>query len=168
MQNIYRLLYPRQVALISTRSKAGKSNLMTLVWITPVSAEPPLVGIAIAPAHYTHKLIEETGEFVIGMAGEGMEDAVLKAGSGSGRDREKFKESGLTEMKASKVSAPLIKECPINLECKLAQKHKIGDHTFFVGEVLAAHVFNEKAKMLQNAYDKEGKRVFFPVERIKN
>ena len=68
----------------------------------------------------------------------------------SGRDVDKFKEMGLTPVPADKVKAPLIKESPINIECRVTEVKRLGSHDMFLAEVVAVHAdemyMDEKGK----------------------
>jgi flavin reductase (DIM6/NTAB) family NADH-FMN oxidoreductase RutF len=61
----YRLLHPRHTVLVSCRDKTGKANIITLAWTMPTSINPPMLVISISPKRYSHRIIEETGEFVV-------------------------------------------------------------------------------------------------------
>jgi flavin reductase (DIM6/NTAB) family NADH-FMN oxidoreductase RutF len=115
----------------------GKPNIITLGMYMPISIRPPLVCIGVAPRRYSHKLIEESGEFVINTPPIPIEEQMHYCGTESGRLVDKFAETGLTPIPSLKVGPPRIKECFGHLECKVVQKHTCGDHTLFVGEVVA-------------------------------
>lgn len=133
----YQTLYPRQIILVV--SKGNRPNVMTAAWATPTSFEPFLVAISIGKERYSHDLIKKTKEFVIAVPDISMKDKVLSCGEHSGQDTDKFKEVGLTPIPAKNISVPLIKECQINLECQLVDDIETGDHTLFIGKVLAIH-----------------------------
>lgn len=163
------LLYPRNTVLVSCVSKTGRANIITLSWSMPVSHDPQIVAVSIAPKRYSHRLIEETGEFVVNIPTMAIVRQVLYCGSISGRKRDKFRDTGLTPLPAKKVRAPLIKECIAHLECKLSQQIRAGDHTLFIGEVVAACV-NEGAfaetydvRKVKPIYDVDGHK-FLTVE----
>jgi len=120
--------------------KPKKANIITLAWSMPLSSDPPMVAVSIAPRRYSHRLIEQTKEFVVNVPTMKIVREVLYCGRVSGRSEDKFKGAKLTRLPAKKVKAPLIKECVAHLECKLSKQVKVGDHTLFVGEVVAAHV----------------------------
>jgi flavin reductase (DIM6/NTAB) family NADH-FMN oxidoreductase RutF len=130
--------------MVTCADEAGKSNIVTLAWSMPTSFDPPLVAISVAPQRYSHKLIEKTGEFVVNVPTIEIARETLFCGRVSGRSHDKFKEAPLTALPAKRVKAPLIKECIAHLECKLVQRMTTGDHTIFIGKVLAAWV-NEGA-----------------------
>lgn len=144
LSRAYRLLHPRNVVMVTCADEAGKSNIVTLAWSMPTSFDPPLVAISVAPQRYSHKLIEKTGEFVVNVPTIEIARETLFCGRVSGRSHDKFKEAPLTALPAKRVKAPLIKECIAHLECKLVQRMTTGDHTIFIGKVLAAWV-NEGA-----------------------
>jgi flavin reductase (DIM6/NTAB) family NADH-FMN oxidoreductase RutF len=135
----YRLLHPMHTVLVSCVDKTGKPNVLPLAWAMPTSRDPALVAISVAPSRYSHQLIEKTGEFVVNLPTIDIVKETLTCGRTSGKNTDKFAETGLTPLPARKVKAPIIKECVAHLECKLRNKFKTGDHTIFVGEVIAAY-----------------------------
>jgi flavin reductase (DIM6/NTAB) family NADH-FMN oxidoreductase RutF len=139
LSSAYRLLHPMHTVLVSCIGKTGKPNVLPLAWVMPTSREPALVAISIAPSRYSHALIEETGEFVLNIPTVNIIREMLFCGRTSGKNRDKFYETGLTPLPARKVKAPVIKECVAQLECKLHSKFRTGDHTIFVGKVIAAY-----------------------------
>jgi len=64
-------------------------------------------------------------------------------GTKSGRDFDKFKELGLTREKGFVVKSPIIKECPVNIECKVRQIIHLGTHDMFIGEVVSVNANEE-------------------------
>jgi flavin reductase (DIM6/NTAB) family NADH-FMN oxidoreductase RutF len=146
----YRLLHPMHTILVSCAGKTGKTNVLPLAWAMPTSHTPPLVAISIAPSRYSHTLIEETREFIINIPTVDIVKETLVCGRASGRNHDKFSETGLTPLPARKLKAPIIKECIAHLECKLHSQIKTGDHTVFIGEIIEAYA-NKGA--FTNKYD---------------
>ena len=153
----YRLLHPMHTVLVSCVGKTRKPNILPLAWGMPTSHEPAMVAISISPKRHSHRLIEETGEFVINIPAVDIVKETLACGRTSGKNHDKFTETGLTPMLARKVKAPMLKECIAHIECKVHNQFKTGDHTIFVGEIVEATadkgVFTDKynvnkAKML--------------------
>ncbi len=153
----YRLLHPMHTVLVSCVGKAGKPNVLPLAWAMPTSRHPALIAVSVAPSRYSHRLIEETKEFVVNLPTVEIVKETLFCGRTSGKKTNKFDETELTPMPAKKVKAPIIEECVAHLECILHNQFKTGDHTIFVGQVVAAYVnkgvftdtFNiDKARML--------------------
>jgi flavin reductase (DIM6/NTAB) family NADH-FMN oxidoreductase RutF len=137
-RRIYRLLYPRQVVLVTCLGDKGP-NIIPIAWSVPLSFEPPLVGISISPKRYSHELIEKAGEFAINVPTTQLLKAIMETGSCSGKETDKFSKCGLTPAPAKRLKTPIIAECIAHLECRLSESLKLGDHTLFVGEVVEAY-----------------------------
>lgn len=135
----YRLINHGPTVLITSKLR-DKINVMTAAWQMPVSFKPALVAVSIDRERFSHRLILKSREFVMNIPHAGMMKEVLCCGTQSGKDIDKFKVCKLTPVKAHTVDAPLIEECIGNIECKLYSIHETGDHTIFVGEVVAASV----------------------------
>jgi flavin reductase (DIM6/NTAB) family NADH-FMN oxidoreductase RutF len=99
-----------------------------------------LVGIGIAPSRFSYELIKKSRTYVVNVVDERLMEAVKICGENSGRDVDKFELAKLTAVPASRVRAPLIEESPLSLECKVVQVAEVGDHVWFMAEVLATHV----------------------------
>ena len=136
----HQLLHPRHTVLVTCVDKFGRANIITLAWSMPTSINPPMVVISVAPKRLSHRMIKETGEFVVNVPTMEIAKQSLFCGRVSGAKHDKFKETGLTALPARKVKSPIIKECVAHLECELAQTIATGDHTLFIGKVLAAYV----------------------------
>ena len=136
----YKLLHPMHTVLVTSVGKTGKPNIITLAWAMPASINPPLVAISVSPRRHSHTLIEETKEFVVNIPTMDLLDQTVRCGTSSGRNHDKFKETGLTALPGKKVKAPLIEECVGHLECRLHSQFVAGDHTIFLGEIVHAQV----------------------------
>ena len=124
-------------------------NLITLAAISMVSFDnPPLIMMGIVPKRYSFELIKKIKDYSINIPTTDLLEAVQYCGKVSGRDvKDKFEIAGLTPVKASKISSYLIKECPVNLECKVVHTLDLGgSHTWFVGEVVAAHITKDYSR----------------------
>lgn len=134
------MLYPLPAVMVSVADKQGNSNIITVAWAGTVCTNPPMVSISVRPERYSYHMIEESGEFVINLTTEELAYATDYCGVRSGRDVDKFKEMKLTKEKAEFVKTPLIKESPVNIECRVVKKEELGSHHMFLAEVLAVHV----------------------------
>ncbi|MCS7164327.1 MAG: flavin reductase family protein [Thermodesulfovibrio sp.] len=139
-ENFYRLLHPKIVFLLTSVGSDGKHNVMSCAWATPASEEPPKIIVCVSKEHYTAELILQTKEFAINIPTKEMVKAIWICGSKSGRDVDKFKEANLTKTKASKISAPLIKECIGFIECKVTEVIDVGECYAFVADVVESMV----------------------------
>jgi flavin reductase (DIM6/NTAB) family NADH-FMN oxidoreductase RutF len=136
-------LFPCPVVLVTCADSEGKPNIITLAWAGVVYSDPPILGIGIRPHRHSYGLIKNSGEFVVNIPTEGILEEADLCGMVSGRDVDKFSETGLTPEPAEKVKPPLIRECPVNIECVVKKKIPSGVHHLFLGEVIRVHVDQE-------------------------
>lgn len=144
-------LFPCPVVLVTCVDSEGKPNIVTLAWAGTVCSDPPTLGLGIRPHRYSYQLIEDAGEFVVNIPTVDILKETDYCGMVSGKDVDKFSETGLTPEPALKVKPPLIQECPVNIECILKKKIPLGVHHLFLGEVVSVHldknVLNEEEKL---------------------
>lgn len=137
------LLVPAPVILLSTVGEAGSPNIMGVSWASVACATPPMVSVAIRSERLSYSLIRETGEFVLNIPSASLLRAVDFCGTVSGQNLDKFAKAGLTPVPGLKVRAPLVRECPINLECVVRQSLVLGSHVLFLAEVVALRADQE-------------------------
>jgi flavin reductase (DIM6/NTAB) family NADH-FMN oxidoreductase RutF len=128
-------LYPNPIVLVSC-SDGVKDNIITIAWAGTVCSNPPMISISVRPSRFSHELIRSSNEFVINIPNEKMIEACDFCGTKSGRDFDKFKETHLTREKGLMVRTPMIKECEVNIECRVEDIIHLGTHDLFIGEVL--------------------------------
>ncbi|MHB1419445.1 MAG: flavin reductase family protein [Bacillota bacterium] len=133
-------LYPVPTVLVTCVHEGYDPNMITIAWVGTMNSDPPMVYVSVRPSRHSHKLIKESGEYTINIPSADLAKKVDYCGTVSGRDTNKFKETGLTPISASRVKAPLIKECPVNLECVVRQVLSLGSHDAFIAEVVAVHI----------------------------
>lgn len=146
------MLYPLPVVMVSAADKEDRDDIITVAWAGTVCTNPPMVSISIRPERYSYHMIRETGEFVINLTTEELAFATDYCGVKSGRDVDKFKETGLTREKAEKVKAPMIAEAPVSIECKVKEIRELGSHHMFIAQVAAVHA-DEKYMDEKNRFD---------------
>jgi flavin reductase (DIM6/NTAB) family NADH-FMN oxidoreductase RutF len=129
----------RPVYLVSVEYEE-KKNIISVGMFAFFSGKPTLVGIGIAPARYSFELLRQSREYIINVVDEDLMKAVRICGRKSGRNVDKFELAKLTPAKGVKVKAPLIQESPVNIECRVTKEVAIGDHVWFIGEVLTVHL----------------------------
>lgn len=134
------MLYPVPAVMVTVQDAEGRSNIITIAWTGTVCTNPPMLYISVRPERYSYHMLEETGEFVVNMTTKKLAKAADYCGVRSGRDVDKWKETGLTPEKAQAVSVPLIAESPVNIECRVKDVLKLGSHHMFLAEVLAVDV----------------------------
>ena len=134
------MIYPLPAVMVSCADKDGNSNIITVAWTGTVCTNPPMAYISVRPERHSYQMIRETGEFVINLTTKDLAFATDFCGVRSGRDVDKFAEMKLTKEMASVVSAPMIGECPVNIECKVTEVKQLGSHHMFLADVVAVHV----------------------------
>lgn len=128
--------YPLPAVMVSCGTME-KSNIITVAWTGILNTNPAMVYISIRTIRYSYNLIKESGEFVINLTNKQLAYATDWCGVRSGEKFDKFKEMKLHKEKAQFVKAPLIKESPVSIECKVKDIIKLGSHDMFVAEVLS-------------------------------
>lgn len=129
-------LSPKQVVLVTSRFN-GKDNVIPVDWHIPLSFSPKLYAVCLESNNFTSEMISSSGCFAVNFISSEQEEKVLQCGRISGREIDKFALTGLQKIEAAKINAPILKESIGYLECKLAEKIVTGDHTLFIGKVLA-------------------------------
>lgn len=145
--------YPVPVIMVSSGDIDGDKNISTVSWTGIISSKPHMVYISVRPERYSYNLIKSSKEFVINLVTKDLTYATDFCGTNSGKKIDKFKELNLTAEKGSIVKAPIIKESPINIECKVKEILEYGTHHMFIGEVVST--------MVNEEYVKEGKIDFY-------
>lgn len=131
------MLYPLPVVMVTCQDEDGKPNIITIAWTGTICSDPAMVSISVRKERYSYDMIRRSGEFVINLTTEDLAWATDYCGVRSGRQVDKFVETGLTPIPAAKVNAPLIKEAPVALECKVKEILPLGSHDMFIAEVVA-------------------------------
>ena len=148
------MLYPLPAVMVSVTDGKGEDDIITVAWTGTICTNPPMVYISVRPERHSYHMIKETGEFVINLTTEKLAKATDFCGVRSGRDVDKFKETGLTREKADIVSAPMIQESPVSIECRVKEIKELGSHHMFLADVVGVTVddsyMNEKGKFELN------------------
>ena len=134
------LLNPVPVVMITCRNKEGKENVFTVAWTGTICTKPPMLSISIRPERLSYEYIKETMEFTVNMPHRKQTRETDFCGVRSGRQIDKIKECGFTMVEGKDVNVPFIKECPVNIECKVKQIIPLGTHDIFLAEVVGSHV----------------------------
>ena len=151
------ILNPVPVVMVSSGSKDGKPNIMTAAWAGTVNSEPPMISVSIRKSRYSHKLISETGEFVVNLVSKSLCKACDYCGVRGGENEDKFKSCSLTPVKGKEMEyAYAIKEAPVSVSCVVKSVTELGSHDMFIGEIKAitadSYLLDENGKLcLDNA-----------------
>ena len=140
-----RLLFPMPTVLVVT-GNMEQANIVTIAWISMLTGKPPTLGIAVGSKGYSGEQIKKNKNFSVNLAaGEIMRETDF-CGLVSGRDTDKFSETGLTKIPSKRIQSPIIKECPVNVECILKETSMTGATFHFVGEIAETHVDEDKIR----------------------
>jgi flavin reductase (DIM6/NTAB) family NADH-FMN oxidoreductase RutF len=107
--------------------------------IISCNAEPPMIAISVRPTRASHDIVDHHGEFVVNIPWPTMETVSDFVGTTTIGETDKWVETGLTRLKATKVQPPLLAECPVNIECSVTQTVRLPSHSLFIAEVVALH-----------------------------
>ena len=141
--NIVLCMQPVPQVIVSCRDNSGRNNALVVGFTANASLDPVMLMVGIAPSRFSHHMIKENGSFVINMPKKSFQMEYAYLGSRSGRDEDKFAALGLKWEDAKYVNAPILTDCPINIECSVIDSIMPGTHELFVGKVEAVHVDEE-------------------------
>lgn len=142
IRDALRMLSPGPVTLVTTMYR-DQPNIMTAAWMMPLSLNPTKIALAVHPTRLTHEFISKSEMFTINIPNLELLGAVHLCGLKTGRDTDKFDQTGLTPMEATTVEAPFIDECVGHIECIVEERLTLGDHDLFVGQVQAVSAVAE-------------------------
>ena len=133
------LIYPMPAFLIGANVD-GKPNFMTAAWSGIVNSTPPMVSVAIRVGRHTFKGVKQTSSFSVNVPSVDLATETDYCGIVSGARADKAAVCGFEVFYGILGDAPLIEQCPVNLECTLAHALDLGSHTLFIGEIVETHV----------------------------
>ena len=143
--------YPANVAIVTTRTET-EQDAMAAAWHSNISFNPPLLGVSLSPKRHTYKLLVESKKFAMNYVPKERAEISAQMGGVSGRDVDKFEMFGVLLEEKSELDLPILRDAYAAYECKLHSQYTIGDHEWFVGEVLFSHydedAFNEDQMLL--------------------
>lgn len=137
------MIYPLPAVLVTCGATTDEYNLLTVAWTGTVCSDPPMCYISVRPQRHSYDIIKRNGEFVINLTTERLARATDWCGVRSGRDYDKFKEMNLETEAAEIVAAPVLKDAPVAIECKVRQVIPLGTHDMFLAEVVNVLVDEE-------------------------
>ncbi|MEA2004896.1 MAG: flavin reductase family protein [Acidobacteriota bacterium] len=134
----FQYFYPYPAAIVGAQS-GNKINYMACAWHTALSFNPPLFGICISKKRRTHEIISEAREFTVNFISSDKVKLSAQMGRISGHTVDKIKEFQVKLSPSQVIKSPVIDEAYVSMECKVIDIKALGDHDFFIGEVLAIH-----------------------------
>lgn len=133
------MIYPLPAVMVSCGSEPAEYNIITISWTGTICTDPAMCYISVRPSRHSHGIIKKNGCYVINLTTKSLAYATDWCGVKSGKDHDKFRETGLTPVPAQKVKAPMIKESPVNIECVVKEIKQLGSHDMFISEVVVIH-----------------------------
>jgi flavin reductase (DIM6/NTAB) family NADH-FMN oxidoreductase RutF len=130
------ILLPHPVLIIGTYGADGRPNIMNAAWGGIASSKPPQISVSLREATLTYHNIVHSKAFTVNIPSEKYLKEADFVGVVSGKEHDKFGEAHLTPERSKLVDAPIVKEFPYTLECKLVKQVDLGLHTMFVGEIV--------------------------------
>lgn len=131
------MVYPLPAIMVSCGNTPEEHNIITVSWVGTICSNPPMCYISVRPERHSYSIIKQRGEFVLNLTTEDMAFATDWCGVRSGKDYNKFSEMQLTPGKATAVEVPIIKESPLNIECRVKEVIALGSHDMFIADVVA-------------------------------
>lgn len=135
------------VAMLTT-AWDGRENVMACEWAMMVSASPLRFIVAVAPHCASHDMLAQSREFGLSFCSDAQARLSHVSGSYSMHHVDKWELADFRTYAATKIRAPMIDECPLNVECRLVATHALGDHTLFVGEAVWAKYDAERQPLI--------------------
>ncbi len=155
-----RLMVCGPLVLVTTTWR-NNEDAMPAAWSMPLSADPPLIGVAVHPSRHTHDMIRFSEQFALNIPGRRLLNHCQYFGTTSGRDVDKIELSKLPTFRARKIEAKLLEGCVAYIECGLEDALRIGDHTLFVGRVVAVSADEEAYNELWTLADEDEKPLHY-------
>lgn len=135
------LLSPVPAVMVSCASENDRPNIITVGWIGTCCSQPPMLSIAVRKERFSHHIIQESGEFVVNLAGRAQLKATDYCGVKSGRDVDKFAACNLTPVEVPEMQyTPAIGESPLYMACKTEHVLELGSHDLFVARIVGMGV----------------------------
>jgi flavin reductase (DIM6/NTAB) family NADH-FMN oxidoreductase RutF len=167
------MLAPVPAVVVSCGKTGVDANMLTIAWVGTVNSDPPMLSVSVRRERFSHDLIVREKAFVVNLPSRDQVRAVDWVGVKSGRDVDKWAAMKLTQDPADLVASPLIREFPINLECRVVRTVELPSHDMFIAEIVRVHV-REDLVDAKGAYHPEWAGLvaythgtYFPVARTR-
>lgn len=136
-------LQPSPKVLVSCRGLNGENNVLAVGYCGNCSYAPPMVMVGIVPTRYSYKMIKESGCFVVNLVDRSYKETFDYLGSHSKQDGDKLAAMNVKLQDGKKVNAPILSDCPVNIECTIVDSIVTGSHEMFIGKIEYVHAATE-------------------------
>ena len=144
-------LQPSPKVLVSCRGLNGEENALSVAYCGNCSYDPPMLMVGIVPSRYSYKMIKESGCFVVNVVEKDYEEVFNYLGSVSKKDEDKLEKMNVKRADGVVVNAPILTDCPVNIECKVKSIEHLGSHDMFIADIVGVNVdeslLDEKGKL---------------------
>lgn len=137
--NMKSCLNPVAKVLVSCRGLDGENNVLAVGYCGNCSYDPPMVMVGIVPSRYSYHMIKESGVFVVNLVDENYKETFNYLGTHSKRDEDKLAIMKVNLDEAKIVNAPILTDCPVNIECTVVDSIVTGSHEMFIGKIEYVH-----------------------------
>ncbi len=137
---------PRPNIIVSSRAKNGEEDALVVAYCGNCSFDPPMVMVGIVPSRYSYHMIKESGCFVVNLPTKSFKKEYDYLGSVSRKDEDKFTKMNIKTQNGDIVNAPLLTDCPVNVECTIVNSIMTGSHEMFIGKVVKVHADEQYLK----------------------
>jgi flavin reductase (DIM6/NTAB) family NADH-FMN oxidoreductase RutF len=132
------MLYPYPAVLVGSNVD-GKPNFSTYAWCGIANSQPPMLSIAFQHKRHALKGVKQTGTFSVNISSVDMVQKTDYCGVVSGSEVDKMAKCQFKVFYGKLGNAPLIDECPVNLECRVVHILNLGSHELVIGEIIEVH-----------------------------
>lgn len=132
-------LQPSPNILVSCRDSSGRDNALAVGYCCNCSFDPPMLMVGIVPSRFSYDMVKESGCFVVNLVGQEQRELFDYLGSHSGRDGDKLQAIGAKVENADLINAPILADCPVNIECEVIDSLKTGSHEMFAAKIVRIH-----------------------------
>lgn len=129
------MIYPVPAVIVTVGAEPEEWNMLTVAWTGTVCSDPAMCYISVRKERHSFPLLMKRMEFTINLTTDMMAKATDWVGVRSGRDYDKWKETGLTPLPGETVASPTIAESPLSIECRVKSVTDLGSHHMFLAEV---------------------------------
>lgn len=133
-------VYPIPAVIVTCGNNPQNWNMLTIAWTGTICSDPPMCFISVRPERYSYPLLVGNMEFTINLTTKEMAFATDWVGVRSGREYDKWKETGLIPIPGEKVASPTIEQSPLSIECRIKEIMKLGTHDMFIADVINVRV----------------------------
>lgn len=133
------ILQPAPKVLVTCKDEQGNENALAVAYCGNCSFDPPMIMVGIVPSRYSHKIVKESKRFVVNLVKKEFAEEFEYLGTISGRDEDKLKKINANTEPGKIVNAPILKDCPVNIECTVVDSIVTGSHEMFIGKIEYVH-----------------------------